>query len=95
MKKRKAVWHKLYPAVREALDALPLPERARAHPFRHTLCTAILVNGGTIDDASNILGDSHAVTRKDYADYSAECQNRTSPSGHARLLKGTHSRAGH
>ncbi|MBM3755233.1 MAG: site-specific integrase, partial [Acidobacteria bacterium] len=50
---------------------------ATAHRFRHTLCTKILVNGGTIEDAANVLGDSPAVIRKHYAKYCPEYQHRT------------------
>ncbi len=50
---------------------------ASAHRFRHTLTTQILVNGGSIEDAANILGDSPAVIRKHYAKYSSEYQHRT------------------
>jgi len=50
---------------------------ATAHRFRHTLCTRILVNGGTIEDAANVLGDSPAVIRKHYAKYCPEYQHRT------------------
>jgi len=51
--------------------------RAHAHRFRHTLVTEILVNGGTIEDAANILGDSPAVVRKHYAKWSGDYQRRT------------------
>lgn len=115
VKNGKAIWHELYPEVKQALDVLPLPKGASAdcpyffwtglgdrdghikrvdeslqkvfrksgvknaisHRFRHTLSTEILVNGGTIEDASNILGDSPAVIRKHYAKYSSEYQLRT------------------
>ena len=50
---------------------------ASAHRFRHTLATEILVNGGTIEDAANILGDSPAIIRKHYAKWSRDYQNRT------------------
>ncbi len=50
---------------------------ASAHRFRHTLATKILVNGGTHEDAANILGDSPSVIRKHYARYSSEYQHRT------------------
>lgn len=52
-------------------------ERAHAHRFRHTLATEILVSGGTIEDAANILGDSPAVVRKYYAKWSSSYQHRT------------------
>ena len=50
---------------------------ATAHRFRHTLTTEILVKGGTIEDAANILGDSPAIIRKHYAKWSADYQHRT------------------
>lgn len=51
-------------------------ENAIAHRFRHTLCNEILVNGGTIEDAANILGDSPAVIRKHYVKWSVSHQAR-------------------
>ena len=50
---------------------------AHAHRFRHTLTTEILVKGGTIEDAANILGDSPATIRKYYAKWSVAYQART------------------
>lgn len=50
---------------------------ACAHRFRHTLATRILVNGGTIQDAANILGDSPSIVQKHYLKYSTEYQDRT------------------
>ena len=50
---------------------------AHAHRFRHTLATQILVAGGTIEDAANILGDSSQIIRKHYAKWSSEYQRRT------------------
>ncbi len=52
-------------------------ERAGAHRFRHTLTTEILVAGGTIEDAANILGDSPRVIQKYYAKWSRAYQDRT------------------
>ena len=52
-------------------------EHAHAHRFRHTLTTEILVKGGTIEDAANILGDSPAVIRRYYAKWSVAYQSRT------------------
>jgi len=52
-------------------------KNAISHRFRHTLATEILVNGGTIEDAANVLGDSPAVISKHYAKYSSEYQHRT------------------
>jgi len=115
-KNGKAIWHELYPVVRDALEALPLPKGASAdcpyffwtgegdrdghikrvdrtlqavfrksgvknaiaHRFRHTLATEILVNGGTIEDAANVLGDDPRTIRKHYAAFfSDEYQHRT------------------
>jgi integrase len=50
---------------------------AHAHRFRHTLATEILVRGGTIEDAANILGDSPATIRKHYAKWSVAYRERT------------------
>ena len=115
LKNGAAVWLPLYAEVKEALEALPLPDgatadcpyffwtgngdvaslfratertltsvfrrskvpNASAHRFRHTLATKILVNGGTIEDAANILGDSPAIVLKHYAKWSADYQHRT------------------
>jgi hypothetical protein len=44
---------------------------------RHTLATEVLVNGGSIEDAANILGDSPAIIRKHYAKWSGDYQRRT------------------
>jgi site-specific recombinase XerD len=52
-------------------------KNASAHRFRHTLATEILVNGGSIEDAANILGDSPAIIRKHYAKWSGDYQRRT------------------
>ena len=49
-------------------------ENAISHRFRHTLATNILVNGGTIEDAANALGDDPAIVRKHYAKFSQELQ---------------------
>ena len=37
---------------------------AHAHRFRHTLATEILIEGGTIEDCVNILGDCPDMIRK-------------------------------
>jgi integrase/recombinase XerC len=50
---------------------------ATAHRFRHTLTTEILVNGGSIEDAANILGDSPEIIRKHYLKWSSDYQQRT------------------
>ncbi len=52
-------------------------KNAHPHRFRHTLATEILVKGGTIEDAANILGDSPAIIRKYYAKWSVAYQART------------------
>ncbi len=52
-------------------------DSACAHRFRHTLATEILISGGTIEDAANILGDSPEIIRKHYAKWSVEYQRRT------------------
>jgi hypothetical protein len=51
--------------------------KAHAHRFRHTLATQILVAGGTIEDAANILGDSPEIIRKHYAKWPTDYQRRT------------------
>jgi hypothetical protein len=51
--------------------------QATSHRFRHTLATEILVKGGSIEDAANILGDSPAIIRKHYAKWSTAYQTRT------------------
>lgn len=51
---------------------------ACAHRFRHTLAIEILANGGTIEDAANILGDSPAVIAKHYAPWNQRLQDRIS-----------------
>ena len=51
--------------------------KAHAHRFRHTLATEILVKGGSIEDAANILGDSPEIIRKHYMKWSREFQTRT------------------
>ena len=51
--------------------------RAHAHRFRHTLATEILANGGSLEDAANILGDSPAIIRKHYLRWSPAYQQRT------------------
>jgi site-specific recombinase XerD len=50
---------------------------AHSHRFRHTLATEILVQGGSIEDCANILGDSPEIIRKHYAKWSPEYQRRT------------------
>jgi integrase len=50
---------------------------AVAHRFRHTLTTEILVSGGSIEDAANILGDNPETIRRHYAKLSREYQART------------------
>ncbi len=62
-------------------------ERASAHRFRHTIATEILVKGGTIEDAANLLGDSPAIILKHYVRWSNAYQHRTI--GILRLVHGT------
>ena len=50
---------------------------AHAHRFRHTLATEILAQGGTADDAANILGDDVDTIRRYYAKWSPAYQART------------------
>ncbi len=50
---------------------------AHAHRFRHTLAVEVLVNGGTAEDAANILGNSPAMIRKHYAPWDSRQQERT------------------
>jgi integrase/recombinase XerD len=52
-------------------------EGAHAHRFRYSIATEILVKGGTLEDAANILGDSPAIVRKHYAKWSRDYQRRT------------------
>jgi len=52
-------------------------EKAISHRFRHTLVNKILVNGGTLEDAATILGDSPDIIRKHYNKWSVETQART------------------
>jgi integrase len=49
---------------------------ACSHRFRHTLATEVLVMGGSIEDAADILGDSEAIVRKHYAKWSSGRQAR-------------------
>ena len=49
---------------------------AHAHRFRHTLATEILDAGGSFEDAANILGNSPAVVRKHYWQWSSVQQAR-------------------
>jgi integrase len=48
--------------------------RAHAHRFRHTLATEILENGGSIEDAAEVLGNSPNIIRKHYP--SGQCGGR-------------------
>jgi integrase len=52
-------------------------QNAHPHRFRHTLVTEILIAGGSIEDAANIIGDSPQIVRKHYKRWSQEYQNRT------------------
>lgn len=49
---------------------------AKAHRFRHTLATEILVNGGTEQDCADVLGISPLVVRKHYAKWTPQRQER-------------------
>jgi hypothetical protein len=51
---------------------------ARAHRFRHTLATEILSNGGTVQDAADILGNSRRIIEKHYAKWIKARQERMS-----------------
>ena len=51
---------------------------AHAHRFRHTLATQILENGGTFEDAAEVLGNSPNVIKKHYAKWSRGRQERIS-----------------
>ena len=53
-------------------------ERAIAHRFRYTLATKILVEGGSIEDAANVLGDTPAIIEKHYAKFSQQYRDRLS-----------------
>ncbi len=53
-------------------------ELAKAHRFRHTLATKILVEGGSIEDAANVLGDTPAIIEKHYAKFSQQYRDRLS-----------------
>ncbi len=49
---------------------------ARAHRFRHTLATQILVRGGTEQDVADILGISPGIVRQHYAKWTPARQKR-------------------
>jgi site-specific recombinase XerD len=51
-------------------------ERAHAHRFRHTIASEILGEGGTIEDAANVLGDDPAIVRRHYAKWIPAVQAR-------------------
>jgi len=51
---------------------------AHAHRFRHTLATEILENGGTFEDAAEVLGNSPNIVKKHYAKWSRGRQERIS-----------------
>lgn len=51
-------------------------EGAHAHRFRHTLASEILGEGGTIEDAANVLGDDPAIIRRHYAKWIPAVQLR-------------------
>jgi site-specific recombinase XerD len=52
--------------------------KAHAHRFRHTLATEILSNGGTEQEAADVLGISPHIVRKHYAKWSTGRQERIS-----------------
>jgi site-specific recombinase XerD len=43
---------------------------AHAHRFRHTLATELLGQGSTSEDVADMLGNSAAIVRKHYAEWS-------------------------
>jgi integrase len=51
---------------------------AHAHRFRHTLATEILIAGGTLEDAADVLGNSPNIIRKHYAKFCRGRQERIS-----------------
>ena len=53
-------------------------ERAMAHRFRYTLATKILVEGGSIEDAATVLGDTPAIIEKHYTKFSQPYRDRLS-----------------
>ena len=60
--------------------------KAKAHRFRHTLATDILVKGGTEQDVADVLGISLAIVRKHYAKWTPARQERI-----LTLMKSVHS----
>jgi integrase len=71
-------------AVRNATQSLTRVFRrsgvagSHAHRFRHTLATEILENGGTFEEAADVLGNSPDIVRKYYAKWSSRRQERIS-----------------
>jgi len=61
--------------LRAVFDASGV-KRAHCHRFRHTLATELLENGATLEDVSEILGNSPAVVRKHYAKWTVGRQAR-------------------
>lgn len=61
-------------------------QKAKAHRFRHTLATDILVKGGTEQDVADVLGISPAIVRKHYAKWNPARQERI-----LTLMKAVHS----
>ena len=49
---------------------------AHAHRFRHTLATEILLAGGSVEDAADVLGNSPNVIRRHYAQWTIRRQER-------------------
>ena len=60
--------------------------KAKAHRFRHTLATDILVKGGTEQDVADVLGISPAIVRKHYAKWTPARQEQI-----LNLMKPVHS----
>jgi site-specific recombinase XerD len=58
---------------------------AHPHRFRHTLATEILVKGGSVEDAANILGNTPAIVRRHYAKWTPAVRQRT-----AEILRMVH-----
>lgn len=62
---------------------------AHAHRFRHTLATEILVAGGTLEDAADVLGNSPNIIRKHYGKWCRGRQERISTLMDLIFEKGT------
>ena len=53
-------------------------EGAHAHRFRHTLATEILIAGGSLEDAADVLGNSPNIINKHYSKWCRGRQERIS-----------------